>query len=93
MKQLKQEGNFLSVPEHAGLILCCDGVPVFKSSGTFNTIYKCDLQTCNQHAYNLLIASYRSNPLARSNVHHFPSPNDTNEFRKHDGRSTVAWPL
>eukprot|EP00731_Ephydatia_muelleri_P006885 Em0003g1133a len=33
MKQLKQEGNFLSVPEHAGLILCCDGVPVFKSSG------------------------------------------------------------
>ena len=55
MKQLKQEGNFLSVPEHAGLILCCDGVPVFKSSGTFNTIYKCDLQMCNQHAYNLLI--------------------------------------
>ena len=55
MKQLKQEGNFLSVPEHAGLILCCDGVPVFKSSGTFNTMYKCDLQMCNQHAYNLLI--------------------------------------
>ena len=55
MKQLKQEGNFLSVPEHAGLILCCDGVPVIKSSGMFNTIYKCDLQMCNQHAYNLLI--------------------------------------
>ena len=29
MKHLKMD--FLSVPEHAGLILCCDGVPVFKS--------------------------------------------------------------
>ena len=30
---LRKEGQFLSVPEHTGLIMCCDGVPVFKSSG------------------------------------------------------------
>lgn len=23
---LREEGHFLSVPEHAGLIICCDGV-------------------------------------------------------------------
>ena len=28
-----QPGEFLSVPEHVGLMLCCDGIPVFKSSG------------------------------------------------------------
>ena len=39
MKHLKQESNFLSVPEHAGLILCCDGVPVFKSSGMIQAMY------------------------------------------------------
>ena len=27
---LRKEGQFLSVPEHTGLIMCCDGVPVFK---------------------------------------------------------------
>ena len=32
-KQLKANGEFFLVPEHAGLIMCCDGVPVFKSSG------------------------------------------------------------
>ena len=30
---LREEGQFLSVPEHAGLMICCNGVPVFKSSG------------------------------------------------------------
>ena len=25
---LRKEGQFLSVPEHTGLIMCCDGVPV-----------------------------------------------------------------
>lgn len=32
MMDLMSSGNFLSVPEHTGLILCTDGVPVFKSS-------------------------------------------------------------
>eukprot|EP00731_Ephydatia_muelleri_P010910 Em0005g1496a len=32
-ESLRAEGAFLSCPEHAGLILCTDGVPVFKSSG------------------------------------------------------------
>ena len=31
-KQVMQPGEFLSVPEHTGLILCSDGVPLFKSS-------------------------------------------------------------
>ena len=31
--RLMNNGGFLAVPEHAGLILCCDGVPLFKSSG------------------------------------------------------------
>ena len=39
MKHLKQESKFLSVPEHAGLVLCCDGVPVFKSSGMIIAMY------------------------------------------------------
>ena len=30
--QLSQLSGFLSIPEHTGLILCADGVPVFKSS-------------------------------------------------------------
>ena len=30
-----EDGHFLAVPEHAGLILCTDGVPLFKSSGKF----------------------------------------------------------
>ena len=33
--QLMKPGGFLSFPEHTGLILCCDGVPLFKSSGKF----------------------------------------------------------
>ena len=33
VKTLRAAGEFLSCPEHAGLILCTDGVPVFKSSG------------------------------------------------------------
>eukprot|EP00731_Ephydatia_muelleri_P013443 Em0007g753a len=32
-RALMQPGEFLSVPEHIGLILCRDGIPVFKSSG------------------------------------------------------------
>eukprot|EP00731_Ephydatia_muelleri_P032131 Em0023g638a len=32
-RALMQPGEFLSVPEHIGLILCSDGIPVFKSSG------------------------------------------------------------
>ncbi len=32
-KSLMVPGEFLSVPEHTGLILCTDGVPLFKSSG------------------------------------------------------------
>ena len=32
VKNLMQPGHFLSVPEHTGLILSCDGAPVFKSS-------------------------------------------------------------
>ena len=30
---LRAAGLFLSCPEHAGLTLCTDGVPVFKLSG------------------------------------------------------------
>ena len=29
----KKQSGFFSVPEHAGLVLCTDGVPLFKSSG------------------------------------------------------------
>ena len=29
----KKPGEFLSLPEHTGLVLCSDGVPLFKSSG------------------------------------------------------------
>ena len=32
-KKLSRPGKFLSVPEHTGLILSTDGVPLFKSSG------------------------------------------------------------
>ena len=32
-KRLMRTGEFLSVPEYTGLILCSDGVPLFKSSG------------------------------------------------------------
>lgn len=32
-QKLMRTGEFLSVPEHTGLILCSDGVPLFKSSG------------------------------------------------------------
>ncbi len=32
-KRQSGPGKFFSVPEHAGLILCADGVPLFKSSG------------------------------------------------------------
>lgn len=32
-RKLMQPGQFLSVPEHTGLVLCSDGVPLFKSSG------------------------------------------------------------
>ena len=32
-KQQSGHGKFFSKPEHAGLILCTDGVPLFKSSG------------------------------------------------------------
>ena len=32
-RKLMEPGEFLSVPEHTGLILCSDGVPLFKSSG------------------------------------------------------------
>lgn len=31
-QSLASNGGFLSIPEHTGLILCSDGVPVFKSS-------------------------------------------------------------
>ena len=30
---IMQEDSFFDCPEHAGVILCSDGVPVFKSSG------------------------------------------------------------
>ena len=33
-RKLSRPGKFLSVPEHTGLILCADGVPLFASSGT-----------------------------------------------------------
>ena len=38
---LREEGQFLSVPEHAGLMICCDGVPVFKSSGWCDDFMHC----------------------------------------------------
>lgn len=31
-KDLSKRGGFLSIPEHVGFILCCDGVQLFKSS-------------------------------------------------------------
>lgn len=31
------EGNFFNKPEHAGLILFADGVPLFKSSGELDS--------------------------------------------------------
>lgn len=37
-RELMQPGEFLSVPEHAGLVLCSDGVPLFKSSGIIEII-------------------------------------------------------
>ena len=37
-KILMEPGEFLSVPEHTGLILCSDGVPLFKSSGKSNNV-------------------------------------------------------
>ena len=35
-QKLSRPGKFLSVPEHTGLLLCADGVPLFKSSGMYN---------------------------------------------------------
>ena len=35
--RLMQPGEFLSVPEHTGLILCSDGVLLFKSSGRLSS--------------------------------------------------------
>lgn len=32
-KKLSEQGKFFSAPERTGLILCSDGVPLFKSSG------------------------------------------------------------
>ena len=40
-RALMQPGEFLSVPEHIGLILCSDGIPVFKSSGNYFKILIC----------------------------------------------------
>ena len=34
IKPLTQEGGFLTYPEHSGLSLSTDGVPVFKSSAS-----------------------------------------------------------
>ena len=30
---LKRQGEFILVSEHTGLIMCCDSIPVFESSG------------------------------------------------------------
>lgn len=46
--------NFLSVPEHAGLILCCDGVQLFKSS--------------NQSFWHILLAVSNLPPNIRMNT-------------------------
>jgi hypothetical protein len=35
-KRYKKQSKFFCVPEHAGLILCTDGVPLFKSSGRYH---------------------------------------------------------
>ncbi len=43
-KRQSQPGKFFSVPEHTGLILCADGVPLFKSSGL-----------CSLHAYVITV--------------------------------------
>ena len=40
-RALMQPGEYLSVPEHIGLILCSDGIPVFKSSGNYYKILIC----------------------------------------------------
>lgn len=37
-KSLKSKGEFFLVLEHAGLVMCCDGVPVFKLSGMLTTV-------------------------------------------------------
>ena len=31
-EKLMKEGEFLSVAEHTGLIMCADGVPIFRAS-------------------------------------------------------------
>ena len=35
---LKRQGEFFLVPEHTGLIICCDGIPVYESSGMHQII-------------------------------------------------------
>ena len=47
-KRQSGPGKFFSVPEHVGLILCTDGVPLFKSSGACITSYL-------HSAYNALL--------------------------------------
>ena len=39
---IMQQDSFFDCPEHAGVILCTDGVPVFKSSGM---LYYCNSYT------------------------------------------------
>lgn len=61
MMDLMSSGNFLSVPEHTGLILCTDGVPVFKSSkGSIWPVYLMVTSIPPEHRFkvdNMIVAS------------------------------------
>ncbi len=56
-KKLMEPGNFLSVPEHTGLILCSDGVPLFKSSGTLTLKFICTRTHKKKNSINFLADS------------------------------------
>ena len=80
MQTIKVKQRVFLVPEHAGLIMCCDGVPVFKTSGMLSNM-----------SLNVFISYYCStNIVASTYVHYFSSPGDSDECRKYDGLCIVA---
>ena len=71
-RSLRGEGKFLCVPEHTGLILSCDGVPAFKSSGmTYYNVFNIFISvtpTTGQSFWPVLISVTSLPPDIRYNA-------------------------
>ena len=76
-QRLSQAGKFLSVPEHTGLILSTDGVPLFKSSGKLliNNI----IITITTLLHIHIPCFNRAIDMASTAVHYEPSSRHQNE--------------